>query len=219
MEKDEIKLHYAEKKEEIDDRLRQFEQLRDAGEERLFQELVFVILTSQSSAENAWEAAEELQEKNLLINGNKKQIEKVLSRNEIQYERNKASYIVGNRKKLSQPTLSDPSKGIKLRNRINPENLEKTREQLVDDMKGVSWKGGSHFLRNIGYGNSFGIISGYISKILFKMDMKENPEQPKNREEYMDMEREIQSLAEELEIDVKALDLVLWSMETGEVFK
>jgi len=35
----------------------------------------------------------------------------------------------------------------------------------------------------------------------------------------MKQEETMRELAEELGIDIQALDLVLWSMETGEVFK
>lgn len=219
MDREQIKSHYKKNKQVIESRLLEFEQLRDASDHRLFQELVFVILTSQTTAEDAWEAATELEQKNLLIEGNQNQVAEVLRQNGVSYEDNKASYIVENRKNLSQPTLSDPSASLKLSRRIDSENLHKTREQLVDDIKGISWKGGSHFLRNIGYGNGFAIISGYISKSLYKLEIKQDPDQPSGKEEYIELERRMNKFADDLGIDIKALDLVLWSMETGEVFK
>ncbi len=219
MKNEDILEQYEEKKEEIDSRLEEFRSLRDAEDRRLFKELIFVLLTSQTSAEKAWEAAEKLDELQLLERGDKQEIEEVLAQYEIQYERNKASYIVENRKKLSQPTLQDPTKSFKIKNKINEEDLEKTRKWFADNIKGISWKGASHFLRNIGYGDSFAIASTYISKSLYSLGKKENTEPPKNREEYLEDERLMQEISKETGIDIQALDLVLWSMETGEVFK
>lgn len=219
MKKENILSEYRERETEISSRLEQFELLRDASDTRLFKELVFVILTSQSGAENAWDATEELESRGLLQDGSRKEIEHVLADHDIQYERNKADYIVSNRNALSQPTLNDPTVSLKLSDRIDPDDLESTREQLVEELKGVSWKGASHFLRNVGHGNSFAIVSGYISKALFQLDLQESVEPPKNREDYFEAEEKVQELAGELGIDVQALDLVLWAMQTGEVFK
>lgn len=214
-----IEKHYAENRQTVDRRLEQFEELRDSDNHRLFKELVFVILTSQSSAEKSWEATEKLDELGLLEDGGREEIARVLENHGINYERNKADYIVSNRQDLSQPTLEDPSGDLKLGDRIDPENLEKTREWLADNVKGISWKGASHFLRNIGYGDSFAIVSSRITSKLHELDRVEDPGQPSNREEYLKAEEEMKKLSRETGIDVKALDLVLWSMETGKIFK
>lgn len=219
MEQEEIKSEYHEKQGEIQQRLGEFKELREADDARLFRELVFVILTSQSSAKKCWEAAEKLDELDLLENGSKEEIAEILQNYDIQYEENKADYIVKNRKKLSQPTLSDPSGNIKLSQRIDPDKLEKTREQLVKDLQGVGWKAASHFLRNIGYGDKFAILSGYIMKKLYQLDIVNSSEPPQGEKEYLDVEEKFRELAGELNIDTQVLDLLLWSMETGEIFK
>lgn len=219
MKAEEIKQHYKKNKEEIEQRLEDFEQLKESNDYRLFMELCFVILTSQSSAKKAWKAVEQLDNLNLLLEGSKSEIAEVLRQNEIQYEENKASYIVDNREFLSQPTLKNPTKELKVREKLNTQSLEKTREWLVENIKGLSWKGASHFLRNIGYGDDFAIISSYISKSLFKLQITEEAKLPENKEEYFEQEEKMKELAEELDISIQALDLVLWSMETGEVFK
>ncbi|EHK01580.1 hypothetical protein HRED_07836 [Candidatus Haloredivivus sp. G17] len=66
MNREDLHQHYSEKRPEIESRLEEFKALREASDKRLFKELCFVIFTSQSSAEKAWEAAEELDEKNIL---------------------------------------------------------------------------------------------------------------------------------------------------------
>ncbi len=219
MDKKKILKHYQENREVIDSRLEEFEKLRDADNDRLFKELVFVILTSQSSAKKSWEATQKLEELGLLESSEKDEVAGVLELNDIQYEQKKASYIVENRKKLSQPTLTDPSGKLKIAELIRPDNLDKTRSWFVENIDGLSWKGGSHFLRNIGYGNGFAIVSSRIISKLYELNYLEDLEQPSDKESYLEIERKMRKLAEDTGIDIKALDLVLWSIETGEVFK
>lgn len=219
MNPEDIKQHYEENKEEIQDRLEEFNSLRESNDYRLFMELCFVILTSQSSAKNAWKAVEQLDDQNFLLEGDKSEIAEVLRQNEIQYEENKAGYLVENRKLLSQPTLKNPTNELKIKEKLNLNDLGKTREWLVDNIKGLSWKGASHFLRNIGYGDDFAIVSSYISKTLFKLELNEEAELPKNKEKYLEQEEKVRNLADKVGINIQALDLTLWSMETGEVFK
>jgi len=214
-----IQKHYEENREEIQDRLEEFRNLKESNDYRLFMELCFVILTSQSSAKNAWKAVEQLDDQNFLLEGDTSEIAEVLKQNEIQYEENKAGYLVENREFLSQPTLNNPTKELKIKEKLDLNDLEKTREWLVENIIGLSWKGGSHFLRNIGYGDNFAIVSSYISKTLFKLELIEEAELPKNKEKYLEQEEKVRELAEEVGISIQALDLVLWSMETGEIFK
>lgn len=219
MKPEKVRQQYEERRQEIESRLKDFEQLKQENDYRLFMELVFVILTSQTEAQKAWKATEELDEKNLLLEGNTGQITKILERNGVRYEQNKAEYILKNRESLSQPTLNNPTNELKLEEKLDKENLDKTRKWLAENISGLGWKGASHFLRNIGYGNSFAIISTHIVSQMQELDVFETAEPPKNRDEYLEKEKNLKEFSEEIGIDVKALDLVLWSMKTGEVFK
>ena len=218
MNREKVKNHYRDNREEIESRLREFRGLREASDERLFQEISFVIFSSQSSAENSWSATQRLGEKGLLEK-DKENISRVLRQEEIQYEERKADYIISNREKLSQPTFNDPSTDLKLRQQIRPENLEKSRKWFAENIKGLSWKGASHFLRNTGYGKDFAILSSHTVSVLFDLEVIKASEPPKNAEEYLEMEEKVREFSEEISIDIQALDLVLWSMRTGEVFK
>lgn len=218
MNREKVKNHYRDNKEEIESRLKEFRGLREASDERLFQELSFVIFSSQSSAKNSWNAAQRLGEKGLLEK-DRETIAQVLRQEEIQYEERKADYIMSNRKKLSQPSFNDPSTDLKLRQQIRPKNLEKSRKWLAENIKGLSWKGASHFLRNTGYGKDFAILSSHTVSVLFDLEVIRASEPPKKAEEYLEMEGKVQEFSREIDIDIQALDLVLWSMRTGEVFK
>lgn len=219
MKRSDIEKQYEEQKEEIESRLEEFHELRDAPEERKFLELVFVILTSQTKAEKAWEAAKQLESQDLLTSGNDECIQQVLEEQDVQYAKEKASYIIENYENLSQPTLADPERKLKISNRIDVEDLDSSRDWFAENVKGISWKGASHFLRNIGYGNGFAIISSHIIDTMQELGLVEAAEPPRNREEYLELEERLQEFAEDTGIDIEALDLVLWSMKTGEVFK
>lgn len=219
MKPEEVKQHYTGNQEEIKERLEEFEDLRDATDYRKFLELVFVILTSQTEAEKAWKAAESLDERNLILEGDREQIARILEANEVQYERNKADYIVKNREKLSQPTLSNPTNELKLGEKIDENNHQRSREWLAENIDGIKWKGASHFLRNIGYGNGFAIISGHIVTQMHDLGVIKSAERPGNQDEYVDLEQKLKDFSNQVDIDIKALDLVLWSMKTGKVFK
>lgn len=218
MNREDVIEHYRENQEEIESRLQEFEDLREASDRRLFQELSFVIFSSQSSAENAWNSAEEIGEEGLL-EYSEDRIADILYENEVQFEESKASYITENRDNLSQPTLTDPTRSLKLRNKINPDDLEGSRKWIAENIKGLSWKGASHFLRNIGYGNSFAILSQHTVTVLSELDVIKAVDPPKNKKQYMEIEEKVQKFSREIEIDIQALDLVLWSMKTGEIFK
>lgn len=219
MNYEEVKEHYQENQDEIEERLEEFDEVGELSDYRLFIELVFVILTSQTEAEKAWDAGEELDDKNLLLEGNKKQIAKVIERNEVQYEQNKASYIVDNREVLCQPTLQNPTNELKLKEKLDFSDLDKTREWLVDNIKGLGWKGASHFLRNIGHGDGLAIISSHIINQMNELEVVDSADAPSSKEDYLEMEERMKQFSQEIGIDIKALDLVLWSMKTGEVFK
>lgn len=220
MDIQDIKDQYREKKVEVDSRIESFKHLKTGGsDERYFQELAFVILTSQSNAKKCWECVVELSNKDLLKNGGKSEIESVISRYEIQYESRKAGYLVDNRDELSQPSLANPGKGLDVKNKISEDNIEKSRRWFTQNMEGVSWKGSSHFLRNIGYGMNFAVISRPLLKQMASLGVQDDLKPPNNQGEYLEIEEIFRELAEKIDFSCAQLDLTLWSMETGEVFK
>lgn len=211
----EIRKHYSDHRDDIKERIREFEELKDADDHRLFKELVFVILTSQSSAKDCWKAVEELDRKGLLESGSKQDIADVIAAHGVRYELNKAEYIVENREKLSQPTLQEPDSNIKIKSRIK--DVGKTRKWMAENLNGVGLKAASHFLRNIGYESV--IISKYITDALYDLDYISEAKVPDSKEEYLRQEEAFYKLSEDLGLGVVELDLALWSMRTGEVFK
>lgn len=219
MNREDLRQHYSENKDDIQERLEEFRELRQASDERLFKELCFVILTSQSSAKDAWNTVEQLEDRGLLSDPNKRKIESVIADNRVQFEEKKAEFVNENFKFLSQPTFGDPSKSIKVKQRIKPDDLNKCRNWFVNNIKGLSWKGASHFLRNVGYGDRFAILSSHTISVLFDLDVLKISNPPNSKADYLKAEEKVQSFAKDIDIDIQALDLVLWSYRTGKVFK
>lgn len=220
MNRADIREHFSENKEFIGKRVGSFRSLKEgASEKRLFQELVFVTLTSQSQARNCWECALKLESRDLLKDGDVEEIAEVIEDFNIQYSRNKGSYIVDNRKELSQPTFSDPEPQLNLRNKIKEDNVTRTREWMAEKLKGISWKGSSHYLRNTGYGLELAVLSKPLMSKLTELGVLNKVKPPSGKKDYLKVEEKFQDLAKELSMQPVELDLTLWSMETGEVFK
>lgn len=219
MNLEDVKTHYDEVRSDVKGRMKDFQSLKDASELRLFRELVFVILSSQTDAEEAWEAALKLEEMNLLQGGDSAEILEVLENYDIQYERNKADQIVETRKELSQPTLSNPTNELNISDRVPFKDSEKARDWLADNIPGIGMKGASHFLRNIGYGEDLGIASRHTLSMLSELGKLEDASPPSNKPDYREIEESMRELGKGIGLSAGAVDLVLWSMKTGKVFR
>ena len=85
-------------------------------------------------------------------------------------------------------------------------------------IKGLGYKEASHFLRNIGL-MGHAILDKHVLRCLADLKVVENPRPPTTRSRYLDIEQRLKGVALDLRIDFDELDLVLWSMKTGEVLK
>lgn len=203
---------YEQRKSEIKKRLDEFKQVKNKTDEEIFAELSFCLCTPQSKATVCWNAVTSLVKNNLLYNGNEEKVKPFL--NAIRFNENKAKYIVGARKLFSN--------GYKLniKNFINTfNNLNELRDWLAENVNGMGFKEASHFLRNIGLGNNFAILDVHILRNLQKYGVID--ETPKNlsKKKYLEIENRMQKFAENIGIPLDELDLLLWSEETGFIFK
>jgi len=208
----EIKQVYSKFKKQIESRLNSFKKIgENASAEELFTELAFCILTPQSKAKLCWEAILEMQKKDILLKGTKKEINKELQK--VRFKNKKTEHLVEARNKFFCDSNSIYS------------NIKKTksplelREYLAKNIKGIGWKEASHFLRNIGLGTDIAILDRHILKNLIELGVLE--EYPKNLSEkkYEEIEEKMKKLSKDLNIPMDTLDHVFWAKETGEVFK
>jgi N-glycosylase/DNA lyase len=85
-------------------------------------------------------------------------------------------------------------------------------------IKGLGYKEASHFLRNIGL-KGYAILDKHILRSLAELGVIESPEPPTTRARYLETEERLRGFARDVSVDFDELDLVLWSMKTGEVLK
>jgi N-glycosylase/DNA lyase len=85
-------------------------------------------------------------------------------------------------------------------------------------IKGLGYKESSHFLRNIGL-MGHAILDKHVMNCLSDLGVVDTPRPPATRARYLETEERLKAFAREIRIDFDELDLVLWSMKTGEVLK
>jgi N-glycosylase/DNA lyase len=124
-------------------------------------------------------------------------------------------YIVATRRYLEQTCQ------MSLRNRLSSfECPIERRDWLAKErqIKGLGYKESSHFLRNIGF-SGHAILDKHVLRCLTEVGVVETPKPPTTRERYLQVEAKLKYFAGEVKIDFDELDLVLWSMKTGEILK
>lgn len=204
---------YQTKKSEINSRLEEFEEILSQSDERIFAELAFCICTPQSRAIVCWKAVESLVKNNLLYIGSVEEIKPFL--NAVRFGDTKAKHIVEVRKRFSNSKLE-------IRNKIlSFNNSFQLREWLVENIKGIGLKEAGHFIRNIGFDfeNQLAILDRHILKNLKELGVIKDIPKSLTRKNYLEIEKKIDDFAGKLGISLYELDLLLWSKETGMVFK
>jgi N-glycosylase/DNA lyase len=203
---------YHERKDAIQKRLQEFRQVMQWNDDEVFGELAFCLLTPQSSAKVCWDAITQLKQKNLLLDGAAKDIAPFVS--QVRFGESKARYIIEAREMFTKDNR------LRLKARItsfyNPFEL---REWLVENVNGLGYKEASHFLRNIGLGESFAILDRHILRNLASLSVI--PEIPISltKKRYLEIEEKLRRFASEIGIPMADLDLLFWSKETGWIFK
>src|SRR5712692_306928 len=208
----ELKQLYEEKREPIHTRLREFREILQRDDHDLFAELCFCLLTPQSSAKTCWAAVTRLKDKSLLLKGEPEKLEPLLR--DVRFNESKAKYIVEARNQFSK------NGGLRVKPHLNSFlNPFELREWLAENVKGLGYKESSHFLRNIGLGEEFAILDRHILRNL--KDLGVLPEIPVTltKKRYLEIEEKVRRFSKEIGIPMADLDLLLWSKETGWIFK
>lgn len=203
--------YYQTKKNEIREKLREFEDALNQSDEKVFAELCFCICTPQSNASLCDEAITALERRNLLLNGTADQIRPLLRG--VRFASRKARYIIKAR------GLFKRNGKIMIKERLTSfDDIYQLREWIAENVKGIGLKESSHFLRNVGLGKNLAILDRHILNKLKEFGIiGEVKDLTKKR--YLSIESKMRALAERLNIPLEELDLLLWSRETGRVFK
>jgi N-glycosylase/DNA lyase len=208
-----LKKLYNSRKKEINSRLNEFRQIGLCGSEKqVFTELCFCLLTPQAKAKLCWEAVNNLLKKNLLLKGKTGQISCLL--NKVRFKNTKAGNIVSARK------IFLGSRGLHIRFLFKQiKDTLALRDWLVKNIRGMGLKEASHFLRNIGSRENIAILDRHILKNLVSYGVIREIPQYLNRKRYLDIEAKMVQFAKKVDVPLSHLDLLFWSMETGEIFK
>lgn len=202
---------YGKRKDVIKERLRQFRKVWEQPERRVFSELCFCICTPQSKAVHCDKAVSAMERSGTLFSGGRDRIKTGLKG--VRFPNNKAAYIVEARK------LFTVDGDIRIKDKIDVFDIFATREWLAGNVKGIGMKESSHFLRNMGFGSDLAILDVHILKNMVKYGIIKETPGSISMARYLELEDKVRKFAKKIKIPMAELDLLFWSMETGEVFK
>lgn len=208
-----IKTAYIERGADIRQRIAEFDAIWASGtDEKLWEEMVYCFFTGGCSARMGLNSVEAVRP--ILLTGTHDELMNALV-GKHRYPRARAGYIVASRDFLQEHC------GLRLRKKLESfdDDLER-RDWLVKEkrIKGLGYKEASHYLRNIGL-KGYAILDKHILRSLAELKIISDPKPPNTRLKYLTVEKELKKLAVRLKIDFDELDLVLWSLKTGEILK
>lgn len=212
---EDIRAAHRARKKEIRARLNQFHELwRHGSDEQLWEELVFCIFTAGASARMGFRAVEAVRP--FLLHGRREEMTQALKQSGAhRFPVERPGYIVVTRNYLRDHC------GLALREKLQSfaDPIER-RDWLAREkqVKGLGYKESSHFLRNIGL-MGHAILDKHVMSCLADLKVVDGPKPPATRSRYLETEDRLKAFAREIRIDFDELDLVLWSMKTGEVLK
>lgn len=210
---DNIRRVHKERRQEIRDRLAEFTAIgREGTDEELFAEMVFCFFTGGCSARMGINSLAAVRP--ILINADVEQLTQALL-GVHRYPNARSKYIVHSRDALNETV------GMRLREKLTSfaDNYER-RDWLVRDkaIKGLGYKEASHFLRNIGY-KGYAILDKHVLNCLAELKIIDEAKPPNTRFKYLTVEGKLRQFARDVKIDLDEMDLVLWSMKTGQILK
>ncbi len=188
--------------------------LYQSEDAELFDELIYVLLAAGSSASSALRGANAI--KGIYAETPIppcEQIARKLHSNHCRFHTVRAGYIHSaltffRARGLKSSLLKELAGG-----------KEYLRDYLVRNIRGMGYKAGSHFLRNVGL---FGlaILDRHIVHALIELGLIDsNSRPPTSRADYLRLESLFQATARELNFTVEELDLLLWGIKAGKVLK
>jgi len=210
-----VRAAHKARRKEIRTRLAEFEEVwRTGSDARLWEELVFCIFTAGASARMGFRSIEAI--RSLLLEGSSDEMSRALkAAGAHRFPNARPGYVIVTREYLrhhcemrlreSLLSFSDP---IERRDWL-------ARERGI---KGLGYKEASHFLRNVGL-RGYAILDKHVLHCLTDLGVVDSPRPPTTRPRYLELEEKLRQFARDARIDFDELDLVLWSMKTGEVLK
>ena len=177
--------------------------------EEYFYELVYCLLTPQSSAKHADAVVDLLRKRGFAETGFDPE----------PFLRDRTHYIRFHRTKSLHLLRVRGQFPLILQQLSNGSSARKLREWLVKNVKGLGQKEATHFLRNIGKNEDLAILDRHILRNLKRYGVLRALPVSLSKKQYLSIERRFQRFAGKIGVPLNELDLLFWSMETGEIRK
>jgi N-glycosylase/DNA lyase len=211
----ELKKIYLLNKKTIEKRLNEFNKIwKNASDEKLFEELCYCLCTSREKAKNALNAIENLKAINYFTQGNENAVMKAVKSGGIALYPQKTKNIIMAREKYFPDTRNKLSAAF-----FTDGDIIKTRAKLAEEISGIGFKEASHFLRNIGRGQSTCILDTHVLNQLVEYGLINAKPKTLTKTGYLEIERIMIKFAKKQGIPIDALDLVFMLVENPEVTK
>jgi len=204
---------HRERRRQIAERLQEFADVWDREtDERIWEEMVYCFFTGGCSARMGMRSVDAVRP--LLRSGSQPELAKALT-GVHRYPNARSKYVVHSRDFLESEL------GFEIKRHLREFECEnQRRDWLVKEkgIKGLGYKEASHFLRNIGF-RGYAILDRHVLNCLFDLKIIDDPKPPSTRSKYLSVEESLRKFAQATGIDFDEMDLVLWSMKTGEILK
>lgn len=176
---------------------------RIATKNEIINEVVFCLMTPQSSAESAHRALSSVDFRP------EKLTPEILSSSGVRFHNNKHNRIkdfltYGTKYVFDLIQLSENNRAI--------------RNTLRSHIKGFGLKEASHFMRNIGRGDTLAILDRHIIKCMQERNLIES-EITLNDKNYRLIEKVFCDYADDIEVPHAHLDMLWWGSKSGKYFK
>ena len=189
----------------VESRVKEFREVIEKGENEIFSEMCFCILTANYTSEGGIRVQREVGEG--FLHFDEEKLAKRLKEVKYRFPNMRAKYIVKSRERKAEVFAK-----IK-----NEKNTRELREFLVENIYGFGMKEASHFLRNIGI-LDFAVLDFHIIDVLQKYKIIEKPKTIRKKK-YMEIEEKLERISKKCEISQGELDFYLWYLETGKILK
>jgi len=197
---------YKGRKKAIRKRLKKFSQVLPS---EYFYELVYCLLTPQSSAAHAEQVVAKLRDAGFHNNS-------IIPE---PFLRQKECYIRFHRTKSRHLIMMKGQFNVLAQKLSGSDSAFELREWLVKYVVGLGYKEATHFLRNIGKNDTLAILDRHILRNLKRLNVIHSIPKSISRKTYLHIEKQFASFAKNIGILLDELDLLFWSMETGEIRK
>lgn len=203
---DQLHAEYRKKRTAVRRRLKEFRQI---PREQYFYELIYCLMTPQSSAANAGKAQKAFEDSSFKTNAVDPLPILSDKRHYIRFHNTKSKRIIAMKQQF------DAINALLHSNESAPGK----REWLVCNVNGISMKEATHFLRNIGMNDGLSILDRHILKNLVYHTVIRSIPKTLTKKRYLSIEQRFRRFALAVSITVDELDLLFWSREAGKILK